>query len=97
MILAGLQMPASCFAPGCWALPYLHGHHSGSQPHGSLRAVTPAGLYLAPVRPPRLGARLEARDGVLLLLLGHEVESHLQADGLHVILAQCRGHVHVQL
>lgn len=54
------------------------------------------GLYLVPVRPPRLGACLEACDGVLLLLLGQEVESHLQANGLHVILAQCRGHIHVQ-
>lgn len=82
-----------------WLLgPNLPGHHFGLSatlvPAG---CVTPAGLYLAPVRPPRLGARLEARDGVLLLLLGHEVKSHLQANGLHVILAQCRGHVHVQL
>ena len=58
---------------------------------------TPGGLYLVPIRPPRLGACLEARDGILLLLLGQEVEGHLQTNGLYVVLAQCRGHVHVQL
>lgn len=58
---------------------------------------TPGGLYLVPIRPPRLGACLEARDGIFLLLLGQEVKGHLQANGLHVILAQRRGHVHVQL
>lgn len=58
---------------------------------------TPGGLYLVPIRPPRLGACLEARDGILLLLLGQEVEGHLQTKGLYVVLAQRRGHVHVQL
>lgn len=51
-------------------------------------AVAPAGHYLAPVRPSRVGACLETPDGVFLFLLGQEIESHLQADGLHVILAQ---------
>lgn len=42
----------------------------------------------APVRPPRLGVCLEAWDGVLPFLPGQEV-------GLHVIPAQCGGHVHM--
>lgn len=89
-------MLASCFAPGCLALISL-ATTSSSQPYWSLQAAwLQLGLYLVPVRPPRLGACLEACDGVLLLLLGQEVESHLQANGLHVILAQCRGHIHVQ-
>lgn len=60
-------MPASRFAPGCWALIYAAITQALSCTAPG--AVTPGRLHLAPVRPPWLGARLEARDGVLFSFL----------------------------
>lgn len=63
----------------------------------SLEVAQFASPHLPPLRPPRLGSCPQSSDGVLLLLLGQKVQRHLQANGLHVILAERRCHVHVHL
>lgn len=53
--------------------------------------------HLPPLGSSRLGSGPQSSDGVSLLFLGQEVQRHLQADGLHVILTESRRHVHVHL
>ena len=53
--------------------------------------------HLGPLGASRLGSGPQARDGVPLLLLGQQVQRHLQPDGLHVVLTERRRHVHVHL
>lgn len=53
--------------------------------------------HLPPVRPSRLGSGPQASDGISLLLLSQKIQRHLQADGLHVVLAERWRHVHVHL
>lgn len=53
--------------------------------------------HLSPVRSSRLGSGPHSSDGISLLLLGQKIQRHLQADGLHVILAERWRHVHVHL
>lgn len=53
--------------------------------------------YLGPVRPARLSSSTKSCDWISLFFLGQQIQSHLQTNGLHVVLTESWCHVHVHL